>query len=198
MRQRLDQFYIKHAHDLTAGAGRVRQRPQDVEDRAHAQFAPRTDGVLHRAVQQRREQEADAGFGQAALDGGHVRFDVHAQRLEHVRAAGSTGHRAVAVLGHREAASRRHDGRRGGDVERARVIAAGAAGVNDHRAGRRLDARGFLAHHPRAAGNLVDRLALDSQRNQKARHLRRRGFTGHDRVHGRGRLIARQVFAGDE
>ena len=56
------------------------------------------------------------------------------ERFEHVGAAGAARDRAIAVLGHRDAARRGHDRDRGRDVERAGVVAAGAAGVEQRRA----------------------------------------------------------------
>jgi hypothetical protein len=49
---------------------RVQQRPQDVEDRAHAQRLAHGHHVLHRRVEGGREHEGDAGLAKAALDAG--------------------------------------------------------------------------------------------------------------------------------
>ncbi len=72
-----------------------------------------------------------------------------------------------------------HDQRGGGrDVERARAVAAGAAGVD--RARRRGDRDRFRAHDPRRAGDLVDGFAAHPHRQQQPAHLRRGGVARHD------------------
>src|SRR5690606_34272768 len=67
-RELLDQPTIADAEHLSSGTGRVRQRPQDVEDRSNADLAPWTTGVLHRRVKKRREHESDPRLGEAVLD----------------------------------------------------------------------------------------------------------------------------------
>ena len=87
-------------------------------------------------MMERREAEADSQLREAAgLDCGPG-IDPHAERLQHVGGAGLARHGPVAVLCHRLAGGRDDDRRRGGDVERARAVATGAAGVG-HEAGRR-------------------------------------------------------------
>ena len=57
-----DQIGMEHAHHLVLRPGRVGERAQQVEQRAHAQLAPHRRGVLHGAVEVGREHEADADF----------------------------------------------------------------------------------------------------------------------------------------
>ena len=78
-------------------------------------------GVPHRRMKRRREEEADAGLGEAALDDRRRRRDVDAERFEDVGAAGLARHRAVAVLGDAHAAGGDDERRARRDVERART-----------------------------------------------------------------------------
>ena len=148
-----------HADQLAPRAGRVGQRPEQVEDRAHAQRAPHGPRVAHGGVVGGRVQVAEA----VALD--HLRgllgreVDRHAERLEHVGRARARRGRAVTVLGDGAAAGGRDEGRRRGDVERARAVAAGAGGV-DQVVARGRHGDDVRAHRARRADQLVDGLAL--------------------------------------
>lgn len=51
---------VEHPDGLGGGARRVRQRPEEVEDRGRAELAAGARGVLERRVVQRREAERDA------------------------------------------------------------------------------------------------------------------------------------------
>jgi hypothetical protein len=42
-----DKILMEDTHDLPLRARRIRQRPEDVEDSAHAQFTSHRGGVLH-------------------------------------------------------------------------------------------------------------------------------------------------------
>ena len=86
------------------------------------------------------------------------------------------------MLGHVDAGAGDDKRRGGGNIERALLIAAGAASV-EH--GFRADVYPvrLLAHHPRRAGDLLDGFAFHAQRREKRRHLQRRRFSGHDLVH---------------
>ena len=121
---------MEHADQLVRRAGRIGERPEDVEDRAHAELLAHRRRVLHRAVVVRREHEADAGLGDALRDLLGRQHDVGAERLEHVGAARLRRHRAVAVLGDARAGRRGDEHRRGRDVERVRRVAAGADDVD--------------------------------------------------------------------
>src|SRR5262249_37996462 len=74
-----------------------------------------------------------------------------------------------------------------GDIERAAVVAAGAAGVD--RAGRRLDLHHLGPHGAHGAGQLRHRLAAHAQRHKEAADLRRRRIAGHQDVEGLRRLV---------
>ena len=95
-------------------------------------------------------------------------LDVHAERLQHVDAAGPAGGRAVAVLGDRHARARHHEGGRRRDVEGVRAVAAGAAGVDGARI-RTGKLRARARSGARRRHDLGDGLALGAQRHQQRR-----------------------------
>ena len=111
----------RHADHLAGRARRVRERPEEVEDRAHRERLAHRHHVLHRLVVERGEHEAEAhrlGCSRPRAPG--PRSMLRPQRLQHVGRAAAARGRAVAVLGH-QAARAGGDQRRGGrDVEGGR------------------------------------------------------------------------------
>ncbi len=184
---------VGDADHLARGSGRVRQRPQEVEDRAHGQLLAHGDDEARRAVVGGREHEAEARLVDAAGDLVGAEVDPHAERLEHVGRARQAGGGAVAVLGHRATGPGGDQRRRGGDVE-GRPPAARAGGVDQivaagpHR-------RRQPPHRGREADQLVDRLALGAQRDQHRRGLHLGGVALHDLGQHRRRLLGAQVAA---
>ena len=174
-------------HHLVAGAGRVGQRPEQVEDGAHPQLAPDAGHRLEGGVEPLREEEADAHLGDGLLHHRRGRVDVDAQRPQHVGRAGARGDGAVAVLGHHHAGAGHHEGGGGRDVEGVPRVAAGAAGVDEDLGGD-VDLLGAGPHHLGGAGDLLDGLALDAQRGQEGADLGRRGRAVGDLVHHRRHL----------
>ena len=175
---RLDPPVVEDAEELALGAGRVRQRAQQVEYGAGAKLGPGRSDMAHGAVVARRHQEADVVLPQAFLDQRHIGVDVDAKRAQHVGRAGLRRQRPVAVLGHRHARRRRHQGGAGGDIEGARSIAAGAASVDGAIGCVDFDRLG--PHHPGGADDLVDGLATDPESHEESAHLRRRRLARHD------------------
>ena len=110
------------------------------------------------------------------------RLDVDAESRQDVGRPGLRGEGAVAVLGDGHAAAGKDEGRAGGDVDRASMIAAGADDVDRIR--RRLHAQHVRAHHRNRAGDLVDGLATHPERHQEAADLRGRRLAGHHRREG--------------
>src|SRR5207253_584493 len=109
-----------------------------------------------------------------------------------VGAAAAPAGGAVPMLGHRHPARRHHEGGDGGDVERARAVAAGATGV--HRpAGREGD--GARAHGAREADDLVLRLAPHGEGGEEGADLGGRGLPIHDDPHGLARLVLGEALA---
>ena len=125
-----------------------------------------------------------------------VEVDLRAERLEHVGTAALRRHRAVAVLRDARTGASSNKRRTGADVEGAARVAAGSAGI-EH-ASVDFDAARLLAHDPRHARNLVDRLALHAERGHVRGELRGRGNAGHEFFHAGGRFVLRQVGAIDK
>jgi hypothetical protein len=189
LRQWLHPVAGEDTHHLVGGARRIGERAEQVEHGAHAHLAARTDRVAHRPVVHRREHEADADLVDAAGDRLGLQLDHDAGRLEQIGAARAARDRAVAVLGDARVGSGRDEGAGGGDVEGLRRVTAGAAGVHEVLAGD-LDARRQLAHHRRRRRDLLHRLALHPQPDQKAADLCLRSVARHDRAHDLGHLLA--------
>ena len=101
----LHPFRREHADELALRAGRVRQRPEQVEDRARAELDPGRRDVAGGAVMARRHQKADADLPQARAHDRQVGIDIDAERGQHVGRARFRRKRAVAVLGDRHAAA---------------------------------------------------------------------------------------------
>ena len=72
------------AEKLALDARRVGQRPEQIEDRADAELAPRRTDMAHRGVMGGGEHEADAGLGDAAADAVRRLVDLDAERREDV------------------------------------------------------------------------------------------------------------------
>ncbi len=70
---------IGDADGLGRGAARVAQRPKNIENRGHAEFAPGPGGVSHGRVEDRREAERGAGLGEAGADTGRRQIDDNAE-----------------------------------------------------------------------------------------------------------------------
>ena len=170
----------EHADHLAARAGGIGERPQQVEHRADAELPPYRAGMAHGRMMIRREQEADAHFGDAAPNLLGFQTQPGAGGFQHICAAAAAGHGAVAVLRHLGAGGSGHEGGRGGDVEPlGRASAASAAGIHQLR---RVDShlRGDRTHGLCRAGDLDAGFALGLQRRQHRGDLRRGEFAGHD------------------
>ena len=180
------------ADDLRAGARRVRQRPEHVEDRPRGELPPNRRRVAHRRVVRGREQEAEAELVDRARDQLGRELEIEAERLEDVGRAGGGRDRPVAVLRHARAGGRGDERSGGRDVERPGAVAAGSGRV-DEVAPLRLDDEHVLPHRLGAARDLVGRLALQAKRDEEAADLRRRRLPAHDRAHHLARVLLRQV-----
>ena len=187
--QNADQVGMEHPQQLVRRAGGVGERTEDVEQRAHTQFAAHRGGVLHGAMEFRREHEADAD-GVDAL--GHLlgrEVEVHAQRLQHVGTAAGRRDRAPAVLGDARPGCGSNEGSGGRNVEGVRGVAAGAAGVDQVRVVLRRHLGGEFAHHLRGGGDLADGFLLYPEARDDAGDLHRREFAAHDLAHQRQHLV---------
>ena len=148
----------------------------------------------HRRVVRLREEEAEAELVDRALDPFRRQLELEAERLEHVCRPGLRRRRAVAVLRDRGSRGRGDERGSGRDVVRVRAVAAGAHDVDEIGAGG-ADTEDVLAHRLGAAGDLVRRLALRTQRDEEAGDLHLRRVAGHDHGHRLARLVAREVVA---
>ena len=196
---KLRQARFVHADDLRGSSRRIGERAEQIEHGAHAQFAARGHGVARGGVHGRRKKKSDADF----FDGcGHAlrrQIDAHAEMFEHVRRAAARTDRAVAVLRHAHARARHHERRRGRNVECARSVAAGAAGI-DQRFDRR---RGGL---PGKIGVAWRRIAVAKPTSSstvspfmrsavsKPGDLRVAGAAGEDLFHRGFGFHAREIF----
>ena len=83
--QAIPRIDTKHLEGRT---GRIGQRPQQVEDAAHAQLAADRGGMFHGRMMSRREEKADAGLVNAV--GHFLRGDVefHTEGLQHISTTG--------------------------------------------------------------------------------------------------------------
>ena len=103
------------------------------------QFAAHALHLLHRGMQVRSIQKADADFAQALGGAFRRKLDVDAEGFDHVGRAALRADAAIAMLGDADACSSGHERGRSGDVEGATGVAAGAAGVDQ-----RILARNFF------------------------------------------------------
>ena len=122
---------------------------------------------------------------------------LHAERLQHVGAAGQARDRSVAVLRDTHAARGDDESRAGRDVERARTVATGAAGVEDVIV-RRATASP-RAHASSAPGRRSPPAArLSSPGRPGSRRSGLGGAALHDLRHRGGCLVAREILAANQ
>ena len=191
---KLGQLRPRHAHHLRLGQRGVGERAEQVEHGAHARApcaAPRRGAWRRGSAGAKRKAQPASSRQRWTVSSGRV--DAHAQRLQHVGAAAAAAGRAVAVLGHGHAAGRDHQRGHGRDVEGARAVAAGAAGVDGARRRAAARARARIARaKPTISSSVSPRTARAAS---SAADLRRRGLAVHDRAHGRARLVLGQALA---
>ena len=75
------------AEHLILGAGRVGQRPEQIEDGTHPQFTAHRTGVPHGGVMTWSEEEADADRIDAVGHPFRGDADIHSQRFQHIGSA---------------------------------------------------------------------------------------------------------------
>ena len=192
------QVGVEHAHHLVLRAGRIGERAENVEYRAHPELPAHRRGVLHRAVVVGREHETDAHLVDAARHLLGREIDVDAERFQHVGAAGLARHGAAAVLRDLRARRGGDERRRSGDVEGVRRVAAGAAGVDEVRRRPAPYLGRELAHHLRRGGDLADGLLLHAQADDDAGDLRGRHLAAHDLAHDREHLVVEDLAVLDQ
>ena len=178
-----DQVGMEHAHQHVRRAGRIGQRPEDVEDGLDAQFLAHRRDVLHRRVMVRREHETDADVGDALRDLHGRQVNVNAQRFQHIGTARLARHAAPAMLADLGAAGRCDEHRAGRDVEGVRTIAAGAHDIDQVRGVGHQHLGRHLAHHLRGSGDFADGFFLDAQAGDQRGHHHGRALAAHDEPH---------------
>ncbi len=149
----------ERADHVIGRRGRIHERTQDVEYRAHAERLAHGRDVLHRGVVMRREQEGEAEALQARAGLRFVERDRQAECREHVGAAAAARDGAVAVLHYGQTARGREQRAAGAQVQAARTVAARADDV-DVGSGCNRGAQAKLAHAAREPANLLGRLAF--------------------------------------
>ena len=82
-----DQVRVKDAHQLVSRTGRIRQRPEDIEDRAHPELPADWRNVFHGAMVCLRKHEADADVGDAFSNLLGRKREVCPERLKDIGAA---------------------------------------------------------------------------------------------------------------
>ena len=173
----------------------VGERPQQVEQGAHAEFAAHRGCVFHRAMVIGREHETQADLAYRPCDFFRPQVDVDTQCFQHIGAAGLGRHRTAAMLGDMGPGRGGGEGGCGRDVEGMGAIAPGAAGIDQMLdiGQRHLD--GELAHDAGSCGDFANRLALAAQGADGAGNLRGREPPGHDGAHQAEHFLATQVTA---
>ena len=169
LREQRHQLRPAHADQLPRGAGGIRERAEDVEDRPDAELPPHAAERLHRRVERRREQEHEADVVEHPPRERGLEVDPDPAGLEHVGRADARGDRAVPVLGHGGSRSGGHDRGGGRDVEEVAAEAARAAGVEQRRAPRcDAAASGAAAPSPRPRSPRPSRRASASPSRSRA------------------------------
>ncbi len=178
--------------------GRVRDRPEQIEDRPNSDLAADRASESHRGVERRRVHEADTDpFDRL----GHLlrrKLDLDTQPLQHVGRPTTAGRRPVAVLGDLDACPGHDERCRRRDVERVCAVAAGSAGVDDRPDVIERDMNGLRTHHLGEPGQFLVRLAAHPQPHQKRSDLGWRRLAVHDDLHRAPGFVARQCLPLDD
>ena len=195
--QRLPGGGPAHADHLHAGAGRIAERADEVEDGRPTERSTKRSDLRHRGMVDRRQAEAEPEFREAPPAHPWRRVDLHAEPFEHVGGARAAGDGAVAVLGHRLPCCGDDNARRGRDVEGARTVAPGAAGVGHDSAVPRH------RQHPQPkgrgdAGNVRSRLPPFGECHEPFAERVEIHSTGEHRVDEVADVVLRRTFSGPE
>ena len=177
------QVRMEYTQQIVWCRSRVGERPQNVEDRAHAELLADGSNVLHGRMVVGREHEADAALGDAGSDLFTVQHDVGAQGFQYIGSPRLGGNAAVAVLGDGAACRSHHEHDGGGDVEGVRTVTASSHDVDEVATISDVDWVGELAHDLGSGRDLADGLLLDAQACQDGRRHDRRDLALHDHAH---------------
>src|SRR5581483_136823 len=192
------QVRMKHAQQLIRRAGRVGQRPEDIEDRAHPELFAHRCRMFHGAMVIRREHETDPGLGDTIGDLRRRQVDMGAERFEHVRASRLARYAAATVLCHARAGRGGGEHGSGGNIEGMRGVAARADDIEQMLLPGHFDLGRELAHDLRGGGDLADGFLLYAQTDDEGADQDRRQLTAHDRAHQREHLVVKDLAVLDD
>ena len=186
-RQRRQPAIVEHAHNLVQCTGRVRQRPQQVENGPNAHFPPGTDRIPHGTMVNRREHEPDTGPPDTCCHLFRRQINPHAGRFQYIGTAGASRHRAITVFGDPGAGRGGDQGAGRGNVERPFRIPARTAGIHQpFRIDRHFGSQ--IPHDLRRCRDFIDRLPFHAQTDEKTADLGRCCLSLHDHTHHGGHL----------
>ena len=198
------QFGARHADQLRAGSRRVQERAEKIEDGPLAAFGAqlaRRRNVFESGMIFRREEKGELMLAQRTR--GLVRrpIDFHAERFEHVRAAGLRCDGPVAMFGHGDSGRGDDNCHCGRNVECAEPVAAGAADVEDFaRARFRVERRvnGPGAQIPGKGGDFADGFSFAREGGEEIGFARHRNLFANEVAHGECDLLVGQRMAAGE
>ena len=190
----VEQLGVGDAHDLRLDAGRVRERPKNVEGGSEVEALANRLHEAHRWMELGGEHEADMGLADALGDDVRPRVDVDAEFIEHVGGATAARDSAVTMLGDIGTRAGRHEGGSRGDVERLDDGTARAARV-DHVVDVSLHSYSMISQRLCQAGDLAGRRPLHPHHCEKGRDLDFRHLALEDRVLQGLCLLKGQVLA---
>ena len=196
-REGFGQLRGKNAEKLAGCAGGVGERPQQIEQGAHAELFAHRAGKTHGLVEGGGKHEGDADFVERLLHEFGRGVKIEAEAFEAVGAAALAGAGAVAMLGDGGASASGHKGDGGGDVEGDAAIAAGANGVEGV-GGERLHAGGGGAHGTGRADDFRNGLAFGREGGEVGADLSFGELAGKHGGNGGKRFVVGEVLAGDE
>ena len=176
---------IGDADYLVTGPTRVCQRTEIVEDGRDPELLAHGSGVAHRGMEPGREAKAHADLLDAPLDAGRAEVGDDAQLLQHVGRTHRGRGGPSPVLAHLGPGRRDHQRCDGRDVDAAKAVATGAAGVDHLGAGREVEPHPVGNHGADESGHLLGRLALRPQ-------------GGGERGDLRGSRVAREDLSEDD
>jgi len=185
--------------------GWIGERPQQIKNRAQAQFASGGLYILHCGVHRRSKKKRNSDFLQTGSDPIGRQADVDAQRFHYVSRTAFGSHAAVSVLGHAHARARDHKSSSGRNIEGAAGVAASAASIHQGIASGAADVYRMIrtqaqwncscADGLRETNDLLNRLALHMERDQQGCNLGIGALAGQNLGHYRPRLFAGERLA---
>ena len=154
-------------------AGRIDERPDEVEHRRDAELAANRRCEPHRRMKARRETEADPRLVDTPPHPVGTEVYDDTQGFQHVGRARERRCRPPAVLADHGSGTGDHERTERGHVDRAAPVSAGSASIHELDPDR--EALGAGADRSYEACHLANRLAFGPQARYERRYLRRRG-----------------------